>query len=612
MHVDSAHPRLWLTEKAVARMGPCLQHAGPAQALLEELKHRAEGFRSLPPVAFVKKGRRLLEATRQSQERIVLGSWLLRMEHDPELLARVKEEMLHAAAEESWNPDHFLDVGEMAFGLAVGYDSLYAELSEEDRTLIENAILDKALRCSVEAEHKGAWWIEGRNNWNQVCHGGLVVAALAVWERDPQLCEFIVRRALENLHHAAAAYAPDGAYPEGPMYWCYGTTFHVLMIDALRSVFGTDFGMSDFEGFLESSDYLRQTRGPTGLIFNYADARELWGASAATGLFGRRLNGKKNGFNTTLYWFARERGCREVVELEEEVLETRPAEVLSLADRFLPFVAGWRDFSVEEPPPEDSILPCYVYYRGKTPIALHRTRWGDPGALFVGLKGGSPGHHHGHMDAGSFVVDAGGVRWAVDPGMQEYEDIEATGLNLWDFGPDGDRWKIFRLGPEGHNILRFNRGRQWPQATTTLLEFCDTGLFPHTTLDLTALYPTSVEACRRTVGIFEEREIRIRDEWTSTDRDQEVSWQWLTRAEAKVTAEGFLLEQEGRCLRLRVKAFFPWTGVVEDMEEPPGAWGARNPDLKRLTLRLGPAASTTSDGWIDVNAQLVALRPRPH
>lgn len=39
----------------------------------------------------------------------------------------------------TWNPDHFLDVGEFTHALGIGYDWLYPELSDDDKATIINA-----------------------------------------------------------------------------------------------------------------------------------------------------------------------------------------------------------------------------------------------------------------------------------------------------------------------------------------------------------------------------------------------------------------------------------------------------------------------------------------
>ncbi len=45
------------------------------------------------------------------------------------------------------------------------------------------------------------------------------------------------------------------------------------------------------------------------------------------------------------------------------------------------------------------------------------------------------------MDVGSFVMEANGVRWASDPGMQNYESLESKGMNILE-DADAQRWTI--------------------------------------------------------------------------------------------------------------------------------------------------------------------------
>jgi hypothetical protein len=67
------------------------------------------------------------------------------------------------------------------------------------------------------------------------------------------------------------AYAPDGAYPEGPMYWEYGTTSNVLLLAVLEHALGGDFGLARHPGFLATPGYFLHAFGPGGLPFNYSD-----------------------------------------------------------------------------------------------------------------------------------------------------------------------------------------------------------------------------------------------------------------------------------------------------------------------------------------------------
>jgi hypothetical protein len=53
----------------------------------------------------------------------------------------------------------------------------------DDRDVIARAIATHALTPSPAAEEGKNGWVDGDYNWNQVCHGGLTVGALAIAER---------------------------------------------------------------------------------------------------------------------------------------------------------------------------------------------------------------------------------------------------------------------------------------------------------------------------------------------------------------------------------------------------------------------------------------------
>ena len=62
---------------------------------------------------------------------------------------------------------------------------LFDRLNEKRRMAIRTAIIEKGVVLPFETRHKG--WVKSRNNWGQVCHGGLTAGALAVLEQRPDL-----------------------------------------------------------------------------------------------------------------------------------------------------------------------------------------------------------------------------------------------------------------------------------------------------------------------------------------------------------------------------------------------------------------------------------------
>lgn len=65
---------------------------------------------------------------------------------------------------------------------------------------------------------------------------------------------------------------------------------------------------------------------------------------------------------------------------------------------------------------------------GAQPQAVLRSSWNDKRATYVGIKAGSANNGHGHMDIGSFILEANGVRWAVDLGRDGYTLPRQHGL----------------------------------------------------------------------------------------------------------------------------------------------------------------------------------------
>jgi hypothetical protein len=96
---------------------------------------------------------------------------------------------------------------------------------------------------------KRLWFVTRKNNWNQVCNGGLLAAALALADEEPELARTVIAGVRESLPVSVAAYDPGGAYPEGPAYWDYGTTYNVLALAMLDSALGTRFGLDKSPAF---------------------------------------------------------------------------------------------------------------------------------------------------------------------------------------------------------------------------------------------------------------------------------------------------------------------------------------------------------------------------
>lgn len=557
-----------VTREDWARLRKQIAEDPVSASIYSTLRKKADALLTVAPVERTMTGYRLLAISRSALERISLLAMVAGIDGDKRHARRAIEEMLQVANFSDWNPSHYLDTAEMALAVAIGYDWLFDELSDEERDLLSSVLCEKGIAPSL-AEPK-QWFIHGDNNWNQVCHAGISAAAIAIADRKPDLCQAILQRAVDNLPAAAGAYAPDGAYLEGPMYWNYGTLFHVVLADSLRRFLGTSCGVDAYEGFSASAEYIAQVTSPTGFFYPYADARET------------RL------LLIPLFWFARQCRRPDWIEADLDGLDhyMQLYETLNPDDhsyRLLALALLWRDPAM--PATRQAARHLHWLGRGRMPVAVHRSAFNDSDALFAAIKGGSPSMNHAHMDAGSFMIQSEGIVWALDPGMQEYESLESLGINLWDGRQEGGRWQIFRLGPDGHNIPRIDEALQHVEGNAQFVRFEPGGSTPHSVLDLSPLYPQA-HRFHRGMMFLENSALLIQDEWQAGNRQIKVTWQWLTTARVQVEPHRITLSQSGKQLILLLPdstendvRILEATSLLRPYDTP-------NPDMRRIDISI--------------------------
>ena len=569
------HPRLLASAADFERIRKQVRTDPVSARIFASLESKAKQILADPPAGREMEGRRLLGTSRLVLQRVSTLAMVARVTGDKAYSERAVSEMLAAANFSDWNPSHFLDVAEMSLALAIGYDWLYDGMSGEERERIARALIEKGLNPSLP---ENQWWIAATNNWNQVCHSGMSAAAIAVADLEPDLAARILNRAIENVPKSARGYAPDGAYPEGPMYWGYGTGFHVVLAAALQQFCGNAFGLDCPPGFQETATYLAEVTGPGGHFFCYSDCVE------------------PREFEVPLFWFARRFRHPDYVRdhlqhLDGFLAKYDKSDSWSGSLRLLPLALLWRDPAMADA--SDVSAPLNWLGRGENPLAVHRSAMDDPSAAYVAIKGGRPSLSHAHMDAGSFVLESDGIRWAVDLGMQSYESLESKKIGLWDAKQTGGRWGVFRLGPESHNILRFNGAPQLVDGSGRFVRFQGEGDRPRSVVDLTSLYRDQVNDVRRGVLLLPDKAVLFQDEWTAGDKPADAAWQMLTRARVTVLPGKILLEQGGKTLTLEIQEPADAkveVGSAQDLQKP---FDADNPGVTRIAVKTKTAAGAS-------------------
>ncbi|MBL7968513.1 MAG: heparinase II/III family protein [Prolixibacteraceae bacterium] len=523
------HPRILLLKGEEQQIQQSIAASATWKKMHEAILKESDQIIGLPPIERIQIGRRLLDKSREALRRIFQLSYAWRMTGEQKYFDRCEKEMLAIAKFSDWNPSHFLDVAEMTMAVAIGYDWLFPKLSPESKKIISEAIISKGLNPSLDSKYNS--WQRVTNNWNQVCNAGMTFGALAVAEDHSGLAENVIERAIASIPLAMEEYKPDGAYPEGYGYWGYGTSFNVMFLSAVETVFKSDFGLNKTPGFLQTSGFLQNMTGVTGPCFNWGDA------------------GLGGSLNPTMFWLAQKNNDPSQLWVEKKYLE-RDDYSRFTRDRLLPAIMIWG----KNLPLEKIAEPKVKAWKGQgaNPVALMRTSWTDPNAIYVGFKAGSPSVNHGHMDVGSFIMESDGIRWASDFGMQDYESIESKGIQLFGRTQDAQRWTVFRLTNRVHNTLTIDNQLQQVKGYAKIDRFSDNPKFTYAVSDISTVYENQLKSAVRGIAIVDGKFVVVSDELVAPDKPITVRWTMLTGATPTFGDKSITLTKDDKTLNLMV------------------------------------------------------------
>ena len=571
------HPRLLAKEADWERLKQQRSQDPLLDQLVKGMRENADATLTMPTFPRVKDGRRILQTSRAVLARISTLGVVYKLEGDPKYAERAIRELEAVAAYEDWNPSHFLDVAELCTAFAIGYDWFYAEMTPAQREKIRDAIITKALQPALAGDH---FWKTSTNNWNSVCWGGLLLGALAIEDEAPELSRNIINLAREGLPLGLRAYAPDGVYPEGPMYWTYGTSYLAVSIAALQTALGTDWGLAASPGFIDSARWVTRETTAQNRYYNFSDGRE----SAM--------------FNPALLWFAKHSGDPGILYGQKALLEkliprlkelplankiaidrSRPENDKLDFTQFFPLTVVWWQSL-------DNVTPQFskdAQGNGPNPVAVFRNDWDDPRSLYLGIKGGSPAVSHGHMDAGSFVFDCKGQRWAVDLGLQDYNALEKRGVKIWE---QSGRWTVYRLNNYSHNTLTINDQLHNVQGTAKITDF-KTDTVRSATVDLSPTFKGQADAVTRRFEIVGQAGVKISDQLAGLKAGDKVTWRMMTPAAVEASADGkLLLQQGGENLDFAYQVNGGTVGAAIRPATPPNDYDAPNPGVNEITLTV--------------------------
>ncbi|MBL7968443.1 MAG: IPT/TIG domain-containing protein [Prolixibacteraceae bacterium] len=357
---------------------------------------------------------------------------------------------------------HFLDTGIGAKGVALAYDGCYDAFTAEQRTKIAEALRKYALepgKTQIETG-TGAWkWYLSDNNWNGICHGGLMMAALAIYETDPVFMSKIVQLCANGIVPYMNSLDPDGASEEGMMYWSYGLSNTFLAFESMKNVLSTTYGLTEFSGFKKTPAFPYKVSGPAGTATLGDDYLYYGSANRFMSYFWYGYHFNDANFCKTHYDLCLSRNAGKTLKFN-----------------------GWIDFLYYRPElvtaGSATAAPLNGYIKGVEYMYVSESNT-DPNSLYIGMHGGDNNANHGHLDAGTFFVQALGENFAIgnlgkeDPYPADfftYTSPKYTDSPVNTASSPG-RFYYYRVRTEGKSCLVFNpdaRPEQDPVGVATV------------------------------------------------------------------------------------------------------------------------------------------------
>lgn len=570
-HIRKSHPRLLLTDETENLLKQKINNDELVNIYYYWLKKYADSIVHLPELQRKKTGRRLLSVSREAVKRMSILSLVARIESENEkYIEKLNREVLAACAFKDWNPTHFLDVGEMSLAVAIAIDWSSDKLPSKTIQKAKQA-LKKHLIISLKDEGYN-WWINSEHNWNQVCHGGLSAAAVAIADDYPELASKIIARAIEKQPLVLKSYYPDGCYIEGPSYWAYGTGYSVIMYSIFESAFQTDFKLSQAPGFLQSATYRLMVNAPSGMSYNYFD-------SGSKGYYIK--------IQDILMWFAQKTGNAQYYNRDKymQLVKKQYKSASFDISRVAAFALLWiSQFNEKTSTP----LPEFWLGKGENPVAIIHPRTKNERSFFFATKGGQATLNHGNMDAGSFIFELDSIRWSIDPGNHDYTMLEEImGMELWNKAQNSPRWKLLTKSNFGHSGITINNQLYKATGKSKLTDVDTSSNDYRISFDLSDLYFNNADKVTRTFIKPKNRDkLCIEDSVILNDSTQTISWFMMTCAEVCTEKNEAILHQEGKKIHLKIVAPRQAAFSVITMNPPPVYYHKRIEDLKRLEINI--------------------------
>lgn len=599
------HPCLILRDEDLARIQRRIREVPALAALHRHIISLSESYLNTEPVINNATSTQRWEDENHNSlcelaaSRIMALAYAYRTTLDKRYADRaIKEMMARTTSGDDWDAYQFLDAAEMVTGMAYGYDWLYDVMTDTQRQAVRDAMYDKMINVTSFTSNK----YTDTSNQNSIWHAGAITAGLVLREAGSKYqsrFNTLLNSLATNNSKVLATYS-NGNYPEGPAYWGYGTDYQVLLFQALEDVLGEDsysYLSTYREGFFKSARYIQMTVGSSGLTYNYSDCNRTRIVDMAPFWFAYKANDNSLAFAN----IEELNNCAKNNWASSSFTDQFPVPMISLASRV--------SFSSINDPGINSMV--FNSSDEMQPLYLYRGGWRSPDDVYLGVKGGRANNAHAHMDAGSFVYDRFGERWAFDLGGQSYQIFQQYHKDdLWKYSNGSYRWQIFRYNNKAHNTLTVNNAEHRSQSNTgksytaglaTITSVLNETARKGAVIDMTKAlsYPTNscVSKATRTIYVDGNDDLHVEDAITAGTSQAAVTWTMVTDATATVSGNSITLTKNGKTMVLTgssTVALTPFNINCKGTE----VWDVDNGNMRRVGFKA--TISTGKNATISV------------
>jgi hypothetical protein len=410
--------------------------------------------------------------------------------------------------------DHCM--GNISSHVALVHDYLGDIYSPEESEKIAGKMREKFLVPFLDATgDEPDWWYrpDRESNWKIMTCGDSGTALCGFHEYWPESGEALARAA-QGVVQTLEKVAPEGDWPEGVNYW-FGTLFLGLRLArALHRLSNGELNLFEHPALQKTGDFATMMSTPGGRIYNFNDNDDTFGGGEALAIL------------------AVEHGRGDWMEMARGT----PGETA--------LFLACDDPEMQNQTPE-ATHACFP----KTGVATIRSGW-DSKSAFIGFKCGPSNVGHSHLDANSFVIEAGGHSLVLEHSYWP----QAHFLGFFD--SSRYRWNFDGPGTAGHSTLLIDgQGQSYgADFSGKLSDVREEDGAAIVSGDASACYPGLLKKYVRTLLFLKPDTIVIRD---VVECDGERHAEWLLQYAGKIRSEGLHSIIENADASMTVTPFLP-------------------------------------------------------